>query len=459
MFITNLSDQEWAKLKDHNSRLTESIDRTSREEFWEKPFQVIDRRTNDVLKFYAFTIDTFHRQVELSSAERKPHLYRLLTWAQFLFPIALVMLLGSVLGWFLSWAARKILYRRSWLKQDDIFRTGLRLQAEVIGLGAANAIRPEDIERVTRELIDSEKKKSLNIHGATSEGFVSENLLLLLGGNVNARRILRNNFWLPRVRQRTRDLELTNIRYRRVLLWYRWFLHIVTKQNGDGTLHAGDIEDQKGFENAFEFFRRYRSEHFHDRLSAHTVLNQEPSSRSEFGVEQTEEELLRNLNKLVHGPSLFEPLEFMSVTLSAETIELLTRGPAKTELARLNRLLLEDAFPKTIRRIQKRWVRFTGRCWLRLVKSFLLNRMTALRQLDKGSELESAMRGLSLLPANDNLEDIASFLEKSAKASCYLVNAGETSQSFTRLDIYAAKVLAISNGQIDRLADLCFMRK
>lgn len=54
------------------------------------------------------------------------------------------------------------------------------------------------------------------------------------------------------------------------------------------------------------------------------------------------------INRLVEGPSIYEPQRFHAVQLSAETRQLLNRKPEGDELAILNRLLLAEAFPQAI---------------------------------------------------------------------------------------------------------------
>ena len=55
--------------------------------------------------------------------------------------------------------------------------------------------------------------------------------------------------------------------------------------------------------------------------------------------------LAEELTKLMKGPSLFEAQRFAGVPLSAETKQFLAHEPRGGELVRLNRCLLEDAFP------------------------------------------------------------------------------------------------------------------
>ncbi len=58
------------------------------------------------------------------------------------------------------------------------------------------------------------------------------------------------------------------------------------------------------------------------------------------------EALVQDLNAMVLGPAIYDADRFSNVELRPETQELLDRSPQGEELARLNRLLLEDAFPK-----------------------------------------------------------------------------------------------------------------
>jgi hypothetical protein len=55
--------------------------------------------------------------------------------------------------------------------------------------------------------------------------------------------------------------------------------------------------------------------------------------------------LVKDLNQVLSGPSIYEPARFADVVLRPETRELLKQNPAGEQLARLNKLLLEDAYP------------------------------------------------------------------------------------------------------------------
>ncbi len=66
---------------------------------------------------------------------------------------------------------------------------------------------------------------------------------------------------------------------------------------------------------------------------------------------QAQSAVLRNLNRVVMaGASLFDAARFKDVRLQPETSALRRKNPKGLELARLNRLLLEDAFPAELAR-------------------------------------------------------------------------------------------------------------
>ncbi len=61
--------------------------------------------------------------------------------------------------------------------------------------------------------------------------------------------------------------------------------------------------------------------------------------------------LTNDLNRLVHGPLIYQPQRFSGIPLRPKTQKLLADAPAGGErLAMLNRLLLEDAYPEEISR-------------------------------------------------------------------------------------------------------------
>src|SRR5688572_30220948 len=58
--------------------------------------------------------------------------------------------------------------------------------------------------------------------------------------------------------------------------------------------------------------------------------------------------LAKQLTKIVTGPSVYDEARFKDVKLRDETQSLLKRNPQGRDLARLNRVLLEDAYPNEL---------------------------------------------------------------------------------------------------------------
>ena len=55
--------------------------------------------------------------------------------------------------------------------------------------------------------------------------------------------------------------------------------------------------------------------------------------------------MFKDLNQVISGPSIYDKARFSKVVLRPETAQLLQQNPRGQQLARLNKLLLEDAYP------------------------------------------------------------------------------------------------------------------
>jgi hypothetical protein len=55
--------------------------------------------------------------------------------------------------------------------------------------------------------------------------------------------------------------------------------------------------------------------------------------------------LAKDLNQVIAGPSIYDKVRFAAIVLRPETAQLLQQNPRGRQLARLNKLLLEDAYP------------------------------------------------------------------------------------------------------------------
>lgn len=91
-------------------------------------------------------------------------------------------------------------------------------------------------------------------------------------------------------------------------------------------------------------------------VSFYLWTNLTPETRSNLtasvsggGTNIPKQELVTDLNKVILGPSFFTPELFQGVVLRDETRELLTGKNTPDNVARLNRVLLEDAFPDALK--------------------------------------------------------------------------------------------------------------
>ena len=69
---------------------------------------------------------------------------------------------------------------------------------------------------------------------------------------------------------------------------------------------------------------------------------------SKTNEQELEALMVDNLNRLIAGPSLYDPTLFRGVVLRPGTDELRKSNPKGAELERLNRMLLEDAYPREL---------------------------------------------------------------------------------------------------------------
>jgi uncharacterized repeat protein (TIGR04138 family) len=76
----------------------------------------------------------------------------------------------------------------------------------------------------------------------------------------------------------------------------------------------------------------------------------EPSRQASLhpGLKGADAILVKELNEIVRGPSLYDQSRFAGIALSEHTRLLLDRALRPEQIARLNRFLLEDAYPNQI---------------------------------------------------------------------------------------------------------------
>jgi len=77
------------------------------------------------------------------------------------------------------------------------------------------------------------------------------------------------------------------------------------------------------------------------------LRNYQPSAERS---NQANEVMVRSLNKITEGPSVYNEERFKGIALRPQTASLLKQSPSGAQEARLNRLLLEDAYPRELSR-------------------------------------------------------------------------------------------------------------
>ena len=115
-------------------------------------------------------------------------------------------------------------------------------------------------------------------------------------------------------------------------------------------LAVDDLKDPKGLG---EDLRRHAdplSEYLWTRLSprARDLVEQSLRGSTAPNIGRT---LTDELNPLLEGSSLYDPRRFAGIKLRRQTSRLIERSPTGADLVRLNRALLEDAYPTRIARV------------------------------------------------------------------------------------------------------------
>jgi uncharacterized repeat protein (TIGR04138 family) len=118
----------------------------------------------------------------------------------------------------------------------------------------------------------------------------------------------------------------------------------MVETGGAAVFAIGDLKDPKALAERLTQHPDPLSHFLWDRLPGHSRQAVLASPQ----VEQLERALVDGLNGIIKEDSIYREERFAGVALSPETKSLIGLGLSGVLLARLNRLLLEDAFPKEI---------------------------------------------------------------------------------------------------------------
>jgi 3-keto-disaccharide hydrolase len=116
-------------------------------------------------------------------------------------------------------------------------------------------------------------------------------------------------------------------------------------ENSATSLSSGGITDQAAFtaklangpDAVSTFLRGQLEDSVKADLASYSASN--PNAKAIISA------LVKDLNRVISGPSIYDKARFGNIVLRPETKELLNRNPQGPQLGRLNKLLLEDAYP------------------------------------------------------------------------------------------------------------------
>jgi hypothetical protein len=190
------------------------------------------------------------------------------------------------------------------------------------------------------------------------------------------------------------------------------------RTSGFGAFAAGDIKDPTRF--------AVRLGGVHDPLSQFVQSGLPQAAKDALAAYDgtappdgsLEGQLVARVNDLVAGPSIFTAARFADVRLSAGTKTLLASNPTGADLARLNRLLLEEAYPLELADavaalaegdVDLKRVTILGRAWLHRLEAseVILDDLVLVEDSQTGCVRFSAWSAGSVIPRQYESVEIA----------------------------------------------------
>ena len=126
-------------------------------------------------------------------------------------------------------------------------------------------------------------------------------------------------------------------------------------ENNATSLSPGQITDQTAFvgklRNGPDAVSAFLREQLDDSVKE-GMVSYFASSADAKGVISA---IVKSLNQIISGPSIYDRARFGNIVLRPESRELLKQGPRGQQLARLNKLLIEDAYPELTKTSSTGW--------------------------------------------------------------------------------------------------------
>ena len=110
----------------------------------------------------------------------------------------------------------------------------------------------------------------------------------------------------------------------------------------------GDLKDPAALIRKLQNPRDPLSQHLRDQFSEENQQMLEAQSDSESPSEEHQKALVDELNRLLESENIYDERRFGQVTLAENTHRLVDQGLQERDLIRLNRLLLEQAYPEEL---------------------------------------------------------------------------------------------------------------
>jgi len=130
----------------------------------------------------------------------------------------------------------------------------------------------------------------------------------------------------------------------------------IDQENNAAALSGGDIKDFPAFARKLldkpDDLSAFLNQHLDETLKA-DLANYAPTNANAKTVRSA---LVKNLNNIIAGGSVYDEARFKAVHLRPETEELLSADPQGQKRARLNKLLVEDAFPELAKSPASGWI-------------------------------------------------------------------------------------------------------
>lgn len=116
-------------------------------------------------------------------------------------------------------------------------------------------------------------------------------------------------------------------------------------ENNETSLNSGSIKDPAAFVQELMHGSDAMSAFLRSRLESSLQADLASFSPASANAKPVLAALVQNLNRILAGPSIYGEADFGKLPLRPETSRLLQQSPRGRQLARLNRMLMEDAYP------------------------------------------------------------------------------------------------------------------